>query len=126
MQRLKRERDLIKPIYFILNEKREVFDNHWNSRSEAYENLTEEDIRDVLDYTKQKLIELSNYLETIKPEKRLKNIFLYYKDNVDHLIRYHKRSFNMRYHMQYMFFYSELLLDSERYLIVMMKIEDNR
>ncbi|RJE83266.1 hypothetical protein D3P07_25205 [Paenibacillus sp. 1011MAR3C5] len=122
MHRLKQERELVKPIYFILNENREVFDNHWNSRSEAYEKLTEEEIRDVLEYTKQKLIELSNYLDTIKTEKRIKN---FYKEYVDHLIKYHKSSFNMSYHMQYMFFYSELLLGSERYLIIMKKINNN-
>ncbi|QJD82921.1 hypothetical protein [Cohnella herbarum] len=106
---------LIKPVFEILQDQKEIFENHWNLRSEAYELLSEEDIKDILIFTKQKLIELKNYIGTVKENKKTMECLYFYKDHVDLLLRYHLRKFD-GYPGTYMYIYSELLLGAERYL----------
>lgn len=105
---------LIKPIFEILNDQREIFENHWQSRSEAYDLLSEEDIKDILRYTKQKLIELAYYISTIKENRKSRKCLYFYKDYVELLLKYHQSKFD-RYPGTYMFLYSELLLGAQRY-----------
>jgi hypothetical protein len=101
-----------------LHETKEIFEDHWQAMTEAYESLSEEDIQSILAYTKKKLNELSNYFNTIKFNKRSKDVLFFYTDFVDLLLKYHKNKFDMRYHLQYMFLYSELLLGSQRYITI--------
>jgi len=98
-----------------MNDQKEIFERHWEARSEAYELLKEEDIQDVLMYTKKKLIELKDYLNTIKINRRSKKCLFFYLDFVGLLLRYHKSKFEM-YPGTYMSLYSELLLGAQRYL----------
>lgn len=115
---LKYELGLIKPLYVILQDNKAIFEDHWQARTEAYESLVEEDIQRVLIYTKKKLNDLLIYFSTIKFNNRSKEIMCFYTDYVNHLLSYHKNHFDMRYHLQYMYFYSELLLGAQRYLTI--------
>ncbi|OME75705.1 hypothetical protein BK120_30800 [Paenibacillus sp. FSL A5-0031] len=117
-RRLKHQLKLLKPIHVILHENKEVFEDHWQARTEAYESLPEEDIQSILVYTQKKLNEISNYLNTIKFNKQSKDVLFFFTDYVDHLLKYHKNKFDMRYHLQYMYLYSELLLGSQRYIAI--------
>ena len=77
-----------------MNDHKEIFENHWNLRSEAYDLLSEEDIQDILRYTKQKLIELKNYISTVKENNRTMECLYFYKDHVDLLLSYHQSKFD--------------------------------
>jgi hypothetical protein len=111
---LKHELKLVKPVFEIMNEQKEIFERHWEARSEAYEMLKEEDIQDVLVYTKKKLNELMDYLNTIKLNRKSKNCLFFYMEFVGILLRYHKSKFEM-YPGTYMSLYIELLLGAQRY-----------
>ncbi|MDG0808070.1 hypothetical protein [Cohnella rhizosphaerae] len=104
---------LVEPIFDILNDQVEIFENHWKLRSTAYDFLREEDIQDILRYTKQKLIELQNYLNAVK-EKKTKDRLQFYKEHVELLLRYHQNKFDS-YPGTYMYLYSELILGAQRY-----------
>ncbi|WP_206669852.1 hypothetical protein [Paenibacillus luteus] len=101
-----------------MHENKEIFEDHWQARTEAYESLSEEDIQSILVYTKKKLNELSNYFNTFKFNKRSKDVLFFYTDYVDLLLKFHKSKFDMRNHLQYMYLYSELLLGSQRYITI--------
>lgn len=116
--------ELLKPIYFILRDDKETFENHWEARSKTYDSLSVDDIQNVLNYTHRKVNELLNYFNSIQLDKRSKKILCFYTDYVDHLLMYHKKKFDMKYHMQYMFSYSELLLGSQRYEGIMNKLRE--
>ncbi|MDO3410578.1 hypothetical protein QWJ34_12470 [Saccharibacillus sp. CPCC 101409] len=121
-RRLKYELTLVKPIFDILNDRKEIFENHWNARTIAYDLLTEEDIRDVLNYTHRKLIELKSYLDTVQTTRKNQQILTFYKQFNEDLLKYHNRPFDS-YPGTYMYFYSELLLGAERYLTIKKELE---
>jgi chloramphenicol O-acetyltransferase len=59
IRRLKYELKLVTPIFEIMNDEKEVFEKHWQERSEAYAMLKKDDIQNVLIYTYRKLIDLT-------------------------------------------------------------------
>jgi len=113
-RRLNYELKLIKPIYEILNDRKEIFEKHWQERSTEYDLLRFEDVEDIIIYTEQKLIELQKYFGTVKENKRTKICLQFYKDHVEILMRYHQNKFES-YPGTYMYIYSELLLGAQRY-----------
>jgi len=112
------EMRFIKPIFDIMNDRKDIFENHWQARSEAYEKLTVADINYVLMYTEEKLIELMNYLNTIKIKRQSKAIYSFYMGYVELLLRYHNGRLDS-YPGTYMHLYSELLLGAQRYQNIM-------
>ena len=100
-----------------MTDRKEIFINHWEARSEAYPSLREPAIREVWEYTKEKLIELKAYLNTMKSDRRTEEIIKFYKEHVELLLKEHQRE-QEEYPGNYMYFYNELLLGSERYLTI--------
>lgn len=98
-------------------DRKEIFINHWKARSEAYISLCEPAICEVWDYTKERLIELRAYLNTVKTNKRADTIIGFYKEHVELLLKDHQREIK-EYPGNYMYFYNELLLGSGRYLTI--------
>jgi len=71
--------------------------------------LSEVDIQDILRYTKQKLIEIMNYISTVKENRKTKKCLYFNKNQVELLLKYHQSKFDS-YPGTYMHKYSELLL----------------
>lgn len=126
MKRLRKELDLIKPIYDILNNNEEWFDLNWNKQLSIgkSEPATDEEIQLVLLYTHCKLTELLNYFESIGTNKITRNTLFFFTDYVNYLMEYHKVKFETRYFYQYIFFYNELILGSQRYLSIKTKVHE--
>lgn len=106
---------LVEPIFLILNDHVEIFENHWQSRCAEYDLLKAEDIQDILHYTKQKLIEVRDYMLTVEENRRTKKCLQFYREYVELLLRYHENKFD-GYPGTYMYLYSELLLGAQGYL----------
>lgn len=111
--RYKYERYLLEPVYTILQDRKEVFTDHWKARANWHESLTLEDIQEVLTYTKEKLEELLVYFSTVNFDKRATKTLSFFTEYVNLLIKYHSNQFDMKYHMQYMYLYNEMLLGSQ-------------
>ncbi len=115
IRRLKYELNLVKPIYEIMNEEKEIFEKHWQTRLEASETNKEEDIQNVLGYTYQRLISLKRYIDAIKKSKKSTKSLSFYIEYVELLLSTHNGKFDS-YPETYMYLYSELLLGAQRYL----------
>jgi len=100
-----------------MTDRKEIFINHWEARSETYLSLREPAIHEVWDYTKERLTELKAYLNTIKANRRTDEIIGFYKEHVEILSKDYQRDIK-EYPGNYMYFYNELLLGSERYLTI--------
>lgn len=118
MRRRRTEFYLLKPVYEILNYNDEWFDENWNKQKTdgKSEPPSDDEIELVMSYTQLKLNELLNYFKTIDLTNKISNQTLFFYTNyVDHLMEYHKDNFDKEYFLQYMFFYNELILGSQRY-----------
>ncbi|WP_037290945.1 hypothetical protein [Saccharibacillus sacchari] len=100
-----------------MTDQKEIFINHWEARSESYLSLREPAIREVWEYTKERLTELRAYLNTIKENRRTDAILGFYREHVELLSKDYQREIK-EYPGNYMYFYNELLLGSERYLTI--------
>ena len=100
-----------------MTDRKEIFIDHWEGRTEAYPSLREPAIREVWEYKKEKLIELKAYLNTMKSDRRTEEIIKFYKEHVELLLKEHQRE-QEEYPGNYMYFYNELLLGSDRYLTI--------
>jgi hypothetical protein len=79
----------------------------------------------IFTYTGTKLNELLNYFSTIEfTKKRNKETLFFFTDYAEHLHKYHEEEFDKRNFLQYMFFYNELILGSQRYLTIKNKINE--
>ncbi|OWR32298.1 hypothetical protein CDO73_01430 [Saccharibacillus sp. O23] len=107
----------MKPIFEIMTDRKEIFIKHWEDRSEEYLSLREPAIREVLEYTQERLIELKAYLNRIRADRRTKRILGFYREHVELLLKDHQKEIK-GYPGNYMYFYNELLLGSERYLTI--------
>lgn len=98
-----------------MNEEKEIFEKHWQTRLEASETNKEEDIQNVLGYTYQRLISLKRYIDAIKKSKKSTKSLSFYIEYVELLLSTHNGKFDS-YPETYMYLYSELLLGAQRYL----------
>lgn len=126
LKQLRKDLALLKPIFDILNNNTSWFDEKWNKLVSVSKSEPTSDVEIVLllTYTGTKLNELLNYFSTIEFTKRNKELLFFFTDYVEDLLRYHKKEFDKKYFSQYMFFYNELILGSQRYLNIKNKISE--
>jgi hypothetical protein len=126
VKKLKSELQLIKPIFEILHS-----DQQWDEIQSKFKysniennDFSEELVHSVLSYISNKLLELSDYFSTLSLNNRNRNQLSFFIDYINHLKNYTKNTFELKYLLQYMLFFNELVLGSERYLTIRAKIEE--
>lgn len=122
--RLKRELQIFKPIFEIMSDRKEIFVSHWEARSETYISLRQPAIREVWEYTGERLIELNAYLNTLHTNRKTEEVLRFYKEHVELLMKEHQKE-PESYPVNYMYFYNELLLGSQRYLTIQSELKES-
>lgn len=107
-----------------MSDREEIFVSHWEARSEAYISLRQPEIREVWEYTRERLIELNAYLNTLPTDRRTEKTLKFYKEHVELLMRAHQKE-PEGYLVNYMYFYNELLLGSRRYLAIQSELKES-